>query len=150
MKLESDGRKRLEAMRKALAAGLPLVGLLAAACSKDPQGGASSQQQRDWRYLGEREVERSEPILDDAYIPMGEIVADNSDGICPPDIDIDTIEELQIATDVSTLGILLPPGALQPPEDGGEVDWHSNDDVVVRVEDADSEEADDVEEESRP
>ena len=39
MKLEQDGRKRLEAMKKALAAGLPLAGLLAAAgCSGGSPG----------------------------------------------------------------------------------------------------------------
>lgn len=38
MKLDNDGRKKLEAMKKALAAGVPLAGLLtAAACS--PSGG---------------------------------------------------------------------------------------------------------------
>lgn len=46
MKLEPEGKKRLESMKKRLAAGLPLAGLLAAAAVCTPE--ASGQ----WRTAG--------------------------------------------------------------------------------------------------
>lgn len=136
MKLSPTGRNRLEAMKRALAAGLPLAGLLAAAaCSKEPEGKNSTQPQRDWRYLGEVKLEECEPMGD--LIP--DEPEDNCSGIDQEPIPVSEPEwsgELEIATDVATLGILLPPDALQPPEGGGEAEGHADDDVVVRVEDA--------------
>ena len=130
MKLDPNGRKRLDAMKKALAAGLPLAGLLAAAaCSKGPEGKASAQPQRDWRYLGE--VEECEPM---GLIP--DEPEDNGSAIDPepiPVMDPEWNDELKIATDVATLGILLPPDALQSPEGGGETEGQSDDDVTVRI-----------------
>ena len=72
MKLEPEGKKRLETMKKTLAAGLPLAGLLAASAavgaasegcairqpmgrfpSEPPPAQAKEQEQEVWPYLGE-------------------------------------------------------------------------------------------------
>lgn len=130
MKLDPNGRKRLDAMKKALAAGLPLAGLLAvAACSKEPAGKNATQPQRDWRYLGE--VEECEPmgLIPDEPEDNGSAI--DSEPI--PVIDPEWNDELQIATDVATLGILLPPDALQPPEGVGAAEGQEGGDVTVRI-----------------
>ena len=137
MKLDPDGRKRLDAMKKALAAGLPLAGLLAAAaCTKEPRQEEAEQTQRNWVYRGEVESPAELEPVEDEYVSEGLLIPPGEDEYPPPDIVTDMLGELSIAEDVSTLGILLPPDALQPTEGGGEVNWPSDDDVVVRVEDA--------------
>ena len=141
MKLSPSGRNRLDAMKKALAAGLPLAGLLAAAaCSKGPQAETSAQSKSNWVYLGEAEapLELDPPSWITEDIPMGELIPD--DPVGEPDLPKDELHidttELCIAADVPTSGVLVPPDVSHPPEVGGEVDWHSDDDVVIRVEDA--------------
>lgn len=47
MKLDPEGKKRLESMKKRLAAGLPLAGLLAAATVCTPEASG------EWRTAGE-------------------------------------------------------------------------------------------------
>lgn len=141
MKLSPTGRNLLEAMKRALAAGLPLAGLLAAAaCSKGSQAESSPQAKSNWVYLGEAEapLELDPPSWITEDIPTGELVPDNPVG--EPDLPNDELlidtTELCIAADVSTSGVLVPPDASQPPENGGEADGRADGDVVIRVEDA--------------
>jgi hypothetical protein len=71
MNVDANGRKRLEAMKKALAAGVPLAGLLAGmACATDAVAG------NDYRTMGapmptylqkERKVEEQRPPR--GYVP---------------------------------------------------------------------------------
>lgn len=163
MKLEPDGRRRLEAMKRALAAGLPLAGLLAAAaCSKEPQEKATSQLQRNWVYRGEAEAPMEFDSAEEEFIPcnMGVLIEPSS--LLPFDQLPDDEEELVIDTDmdacqdtekvrlespVITQGVFAPPSPSKPLP--LEI-YRSDDDVVVRVEDADSEEAEAEEEESQP
>lgn len=61
---------------------------------------------------------------------------DNGSAIDPepiPVIDPEWNDELKIATDVATLGVLLPPDALQSTEGGSEAEGQSDDDVTVRI-----------------
>lgn len=71
MKLEAEGKARLDAMRKALAAGAPLAGLLAAAvvgasvqgCAGRVMGRFPSQPPEEWAVDGDLaplEAEREE------------------------------------------------------------------------------------------
>lgn len=87
MKLEREGKKRLEAMKKALAAGLPLAGLLAAsvAAGGEAQGCASNAEatgespaevREPWVTDGDI-VEDPEPISFGEYVTMGV-------GVAPP------------------------------------------------------------------
>ena len=85
MKLEPEGKKRLEAMKKALAAGVPLAGMLAASAavgasaqgcaSRTPMGRFPSEpQQEEWVLDGDiAPVEQIPP--EEEFVTMGEIVA---------------------------------------------------------------------------
>lgn len=82
MKLELDGKKRLEAMKKTLAAGLPLAGLLAAsvAAGGEAQGCASNAEatgespaevREPWVTDGDIVEVELEPISFGEYVTMG-------------------------------------------------------------------------------
>lgn len=64
MKLEPEGKKRLESMKKTLAAGLPLAGLLAAATVCTPEASG------EWRTAGTPVYRPPEE-----WIPRGVVVA---------------------------------------------------------------------------
>jgi hypothetical protein len=137
MNLSPEGKKRLDAMKKALAAGLPLAGLLAmAACSKGQQEETSSQPQRNWVYLGETgPVMQFDSSEDDAV--MGDFIDERSFLIPDnPAPDIGPIEELVIAEDCTTSGLMFDQEPRQLPGGDGKRTSNSSDDVIVRVEDA--------------
>ncbi len=128
MNLSPEGKKRLDAMKKALAAGLPLAGLLAmAACSKGQQEGTSSQPQRNWVYLG---VAEEDAVMGDFIDERSFLIPDN------PAPDIGPIEELVIAEDCTTSGLMFDQEPRQLPGGDGKRTANSSDDVIVRVEDA--------------
>ena len=138
MKLSPSGKNRLDAMKKALAAGLPLAGLLvAAACSKDVTDETTPQPQRNWRYLGEL----GKDVTMELDGTMGELIPDEPEDT-PSGSESDLMEmpceDLIIAEEVPTRGIVLSSAESLPPKDGCEVDWHSDEDVVIRVKDATS------------
>ena len=82
MKLEPEGRKRLEAMKKTLAAGVPLAGMLAASAAvgaatqgclaRTPMGRFPAEpQQEEWVLDGDiAPVEQIPP--EEEFVTMGE------------------------------------------------------------------------------
>lgn len=140
MKLEPEGKKRLESMKKTLAAGLPLAGLLAAAaCSKEAQ---KTEAQRNWVYRGEAEepVALDSPAWQTEDQPMGDLLVDNP--VEAPeeipiavriDTDMDRVRVLPLTRTIVTHGIMASPIVPQTAASGKERD--SDEDVVVRVED---------------
>ncbi|MBR6020998.1 MAG: hypothetical protein IK066_01110 [Kiritimatiellae bacterium] len=141
MKLNTDGRKRLDAMKKALAAGLPLAGLLAAAaCSKEAQ---KAEAQRNWVYRGEAEepVALDPPAWQTDDQPMGDLLVDNpveAPEQIPIEVriatDMDRVEVHPLTSQIVTHGIMAPPIVSPSAANGEKRD--SDDDVVVSVEDA--------------
>lgn len=128
MNLSPEGKTRLDAMKKALAAGLPLAGLLAmAACSKGQQDETSSQPQRNWVYLG---VAEEDAVMGDFIDERSFLIPDN------PAPDIGPIEDLVIAEDCTTSGLMFDQEPRQLPGGDGKRTANSSDDVIVRVEDA--------------
>lgn len=138
MRLEAEGKARLEAMKRALAAGVPLAGLLAGAVV-----GSSEAVAEEWGFGGDIVVSMgdltaggatSEP--DDAAKPGQWPESEAGEKEAPMDVPSPEVpEELTIATDVKTLGILLPSTALSQAERGGEADHRADDDVVIHLED---------------
>jgi hypothetical protein len=139
MRLEAEGKARLEAMKRALAAGVPLAGLLAGAAV-----GSSEAVAEEWGFGGDIVVSMgdltaggttSEP--DDAAKPgqWPETEKEAPMDVPSPESP-EELEELTIAADCKTLGILLPSTALSQAERGGEADHRVADDVVIRLEDA--------------
>lgn len=100
MKLEPEGKEKLEAMRKRLAAGLPLAGMLAAAAAV----GASTQ-----GCLG---------------TPMGRFPAEPPPEEWVLDGDIAPVEQIPPEEEVVTMGIMVAPDIQENPKapsDGEEV-----------------------------
>ena len=140
MNLSPDGKKRLDAMKKALAAGLPLAGLLAmAACSKGPQEGNSTQPEKNWVYLGEAEpAMQFDSLGEDEDAVMGDLI-DEQSFLIPdePAPELGPIEDLIISEDYTTSGLVLDHhGALELPRGRSKRPENFSDDVIVRVEDA--------------
>ena len=86
MKLEPEGKKRLEAMKKTLAAGLPLAGMLAASAavgasaqgcvSKTPMGRFPAEpQQEEWVLDGDIAIVEVAPSEEEGFVTMGVGVA---------------------------------------------------------------------------
>lgn len=85
MKLDNDGRKKLEAMKKALAAGVPLAGLLtAAACSPSGGGlftvqGRVPDREREAQLMEQQTTECAPPAAEgeaaEEIVTLGEMVA---------------------------------------------------------------------------
>ena len=146
MRLEAEGKARLEAMKRALAAGVPLAGLLAGAAV-----GSSEAVAEERGFGGDIVVSMgdltaggttSEP--DDAAKPGQWPETEAGEKEAPMDVPSpevpEELEELTIAEDCKTLGILLPSTALSQAERGGEAEHRAADDVVIRLLDSASRE----------
>jgi hypothetical protein len=136
MKLNADGRRRLELMKKALAAGMPLAGLLAvsAGCGK-----GADEKPVQWQ--GKIVIVEDEGPL--GLLDGEECEADEGRETTGEQEELPSLIELKLAEEVSTIGILLPEDLplqklLPSPEDNG--NRSPGDDVVVRVEDAEGRE----------
>ena len=87
MKLDPEGKKRLESMKKALAAGLPLAGLLAASAAVGvvSQGCATSQPMG--RFPAEPQPE--EWVEDGYLVPAEQLPPEVPDVPAVPDVPVE-------------------------------------------------------------
>ena len=91
MKLDADGKKRLEAMKKALAAGVPLAGLLA--------GAAGCATEKGWHTMGR--------------FPSPETAPEAQGGAAIAPV---AAEEGTVVSEYVTKGVLLSDEPFEPPE----------------------------------
>ena len=125
MKLNADGRRRLEAMKKALAAGMPLAGLLAfaAGCGKGAGEGKTSHWQGEIIIGNAPKLELDSPCEEDS-VPMGEIIEDNP-------IAMDALSELGKMEDIGPLDIDFSSEPVQPPVPLREV-WPGTPPIIMQ------------------
>ena len=106
MKLEHDGRKQLDAMKKALAAGLPLAGLLAAAgCSGGSPGVPGPTSGSVPCHPSAQEAPKMEP---EAMTSPGELMIEDESNVSAGEEEFVTMGEIAIEE--------FPPMPPPPPE----------------------------------
>jgi hypothetical protein len=119
MNLDADGKKRLAAMKAALAAGLPLAGLLAGTAGCSGNGGHVMGRFPD----PQAPVEQPAPLQDDADATMGDIPPPEAQPAVSQPAAPQPPRRLRAREQDDwvppMLGAPIPPSAFPPPERPG-------------------------------